>query len=84
MSDSMTVTSPAVLVGTLDADVTIALSTTDMPPRYPTLEQNIYKSKENLQHALLLSAFYLKTLNSSTFAIIIILVSTPYKALITV
>uniref|UniRef100_A0A671X5M0 Si:dkey-4p15.5 n=1 Tax=Sparus aurata TaxID=8175 RepID=A0A671X5M0_SPAAU len=56
VSDSMTVTSPAVLVGT----------------------------KENLQHALLLSAFNLKTLNSSTFAIIIILVSTPYKALITV
>lgn len=58
VSDSTTVTSSAIHVGTLDTDA--VLSTTDVPPRYPTLEQNIYKSEENLQHALSLGASYLK------------------------
>ncbi|XP_036941342.1 zona pellucida-like domain-containing protein 1 [Acanthopagrus latus] len=42
VSDSTTVTSSAIHVGTLDTDA--VLSTTDVPPRYPTLEQNIYKN----------------------------------------
>ncbi|XP_073342160.1 zona pellucida-like domain-containing protein 1 [Pagrus major] len=44
VSDSTTVTSPAILVGKLDADVTDLLKTTDMPPHYPTLEENVHKS----------------------------------------